>query len=818
MVGAHPIAALRQQVWRQGYRPMAVYSWDFQEPAPAPGKKSGPSRAGKAPYGLQWQLGARLDPPEVINLGTVVAWAENTGVLCDGLRAIDLDIDDAALVEQAVRLAFDMLSVTIVRTRDNSPRCLLVYRAAEGEPAKLTLVGADGKIEVLGRGQQFVAYGRHPSGADLEWRSGGPAELALADIPAVTEEQINRFLNACAPVIGAVPIELKKPKANGHDHTAPATAALIDIAAALALVPNHGALDWETWNNVGLAIYAATGGVQAGWELWRDWSAKHPDNDPDATLARWEHYAKSPPDRTGAGKLFAMAAAASPGWRQPSMLRARERPPQAPPRPVVEEEPGGGGPPEPPDGPDDEWLEEPPGRPEGPEPVDLGDGLITEQYAMRVFVAGNREDLRFNHSSSLWLTWAEHFWRPDERKLAFSWALNLCRDLAATITGRGAAANKRTVERVRFAGSVETGARAMPPFATAQGDWDANPWLLGTPGGIVDLKTGELRAGDRGDMVTKVTTVAPGLIPDCPTWLGFLDYAMNGDDQLVRFIQRYFGYSLTGVTNEEVFLFMFGPGGAGKGTMVETIANIMGDYASTVPMEVFTGKSWSPTEYYRANMAGLRAVMANEPERNAYFSEAFIKEITGGDSISGRHPMGRPFRFKPTHKLVMEGNHMPRLKGRSTGMERRLRILPVTRKPVTPDLQLKQKLLAEAPGILRWLIEGCLMWQRRGLAAPDAVMLASAKYFETQDVFARWIEDRCILDRYAEHSPTELRNSFNSWAKANGEDEMNGNAFSEALDQFESDPPIQRGKQKSKRWVKGIRIMPTDTTQNWNGP
>jgi putative DNA primase/helicase len=199
----------------------------------------------------------------------------------------------------------------------------LVYRAAEGEPAKLTLVGADGKIEVLGKGQQFVAYGKHPSGAELEWQSGGPTELALADIPAVTEDQINRFLNACAPVIKAQPVEVKKPKANGHDHTAPATAALIDIAAALALVPNGDMPDWESWNNVGLAIYAATAGSEAGWELWRDWSAKNPADDPDATLARWEHYAKSPPDRTGAGKLFAMAAAASPGWRQPSTLRAR---------------------------------------------------------------------------------------------------------------------------------------------------------------------------------------------------------------------------------------------------------------------------------------------------------------------------------------------------------------------------------------------------------------------------------------------------------------------------------------------------------------
>ena len=111
----------------------------------------------------------------------------------------------------------------------------------------------------------------------------------------------------------------RERKGNGHDPEGPPTAELRDIAAALALIPNAGAPDWESWNNTGLAIYAATEGAEAGWELWRDWRAKNPADDPDATLARWEHYATSPPDRTGAGKLFAMAGAASPGWRRPEL-------------------------------------------------------------------------------------------------------------------------------------------------------------------------------------------------------------------------------------------------------------------------------------------------------------------------------------------------------------------------------------------------------------------------------------------------------------------------------------------------------------------
>ena len=219
---------------------------------------------------------------------------------------------------RSARLAVDMLGATITRTRANSPRCLLVYRASEGEPVKLAITGAGHgkdhacKVEILGRGQQFVAFGGHPSGAELQWLDGGPADRALADLPAVTEAQIAAFLATCVPIIGAEPVKPKAAsKPNGQDHE-PATAELRDIAVALALIPNSGPPDWESWNSVGMAIYASTEGSEAGWILWRDWSARNPADDPDATLARWEHYAKSPPTQTGAGKLFALAGAASP--------------------------------------------------------------------------------------------------------------------------------------------------------------------------------------------------------------------------------------------------------------------------------------------------------------------------------------------------------------------------------------------------------------------------------------------------------------------------------------------------------------------------
>jgi P4 family phage/plasmid primase-like protien len=461
-----------------------------------------------------------------------------------------------------------------------------------------------------------------------------------------------------------------------------------------------------------------------------------------------------------------------------------------------------------PDDPPPEWDQQHPLADQDDVGIPAGE-LITEQVAMEAFVASFHKDLRYNHSSKSWLIWVGHFWKPDNRKLAFSWALKLCRQLALRITGKSRAKARLVVEKVRFSAAVEQAASAMPPISTAQEDWDANPWLLGTPCGVVDLRTGILRAGEKSDMITKVTAVTPAESPDCPSWDVFLDFAMHADVQRVRFLQRYFGYCLTGLTIEEIFLFLFGVAGAGKGTLIETITHIMGDYAGTAPMEVFTGLSWSPTEYYRADMVGKRLIVASEPERGAYWAEAFIKESTGGDTLSGRHPAGRPFRFKPTHKMALQGNHMPRLRGRSTGMERRLRIAPFDRKADPPDTNLKAKLRAEAPGILRWLIDGCLAWQKIGLQPPDAIKEANSKYFEAQDAFARWVDECCILDSIAEEPPGKLRKSFNNWAKVNGEDEiLSGQAFAEAIDQFETTPPLIRDRTKHGRFVRGIRLKP----------
>ena len=283
----------------------------------------------KMPLVREWQARARRDPPADA-ADPPRSDHLNTGLLADGLRIIDLDVEDAETIGRLRALAVALLGETLIRTRANSPRCALIYRAAEGEPEKRSVVGALGKVEVLGRGQQLHAFGRHPSGADLQWHPEAPGDAARDNLPAVTETQIDAFLAAAGPLIGAKPVSTDKPAGAPHKQHADSGADPLDVAAALATIPNGEPADWEHWNRVGMATWAATGGSGPGFAAWCAWSERHPEHDAVACRERWEHYVTSPPTKSGADKLFRMAAEARPEWRKPSEGAGRAHPPEPP--------------------------------------------------------------------------------------------------------------------------------------------------------------------------------------------------------------------------------------------------------------------------------------------------------------------------------------------------------------------------------------------------------------------------------------------------------------------------------------------------------
>lgn len=296
------VAEVRQQLWQAGYHVLAVLSHDHRD------RKV----AGKAPIGRSWPTLARRDPPDVLRYPPV-PHALNTGALSDGLRPFDFDIDDRSLAERCRELVISRLGIAPLRFRTNSGRCLLVYRAAEGEPRKLSISGTFGKIEVLGKGQQFVAAGTHVSGAELQWQ---PPLWAVPrdDLTAVSEGQVLAVLAELAPLIGAeAPAggRLFNGPARSEGTGAAPEASIERITALLAEIPNDGPADWEFWNRTGLAIWRATGGSPEGLAAWTEWSERNPHCGShyrtDSCSDRWRHYATSPPDKVGVQTLEGMA-------------------------------------------------------------------------------------------------------------------------------------------------------------------------------------------------------------------------------------------------------------------------------------------------------------------------------------------------------------------------------------------------------------------------------------------------------------------------------------------------------------------------------
>ncbi len=430
-----------------------------------------------------------------------------------------------------------------------------------------------------------------------------------------------------------------------------------------------------------------------------------------------------------------------------------------------------------------------------PEQVDLSEDGIALAFAERY-----ANIARYCHSTGSWFVWTGTHWRRDESLLAFSWARDLCREANS--------AGLATLKKTATAAAVERAARADRRLAVTAEIWDRDPMLLGTPGGVVDLRTGDLRAARSEDYITKETAVAPGASAEPEIWLRFLEEATRGDHTLIRFLQQIAGYSLTGDVREHALIFVYGSGGNGKGLFTRVLKGIMGDYATVAPMETFTEARGErhPTEL--AMLRGARLVVSEETEAGRCWNSARVKTLTGGDAVTARYMRQDFFTFEPTWKLLLVGNHQPLLRHVDDALIRRFNVVPFTFKPAAPDLQLEERLRAEWPNILRWMIEGCLDWQRNGLIRPEAVKRATSVYLESQDLVGSWLEESC--EQEPRHSETikRLFESFAALAEGNGS--LPGKAATL------SDELARRGFQRIKdsagirgRGFIGLRVIPT---------
>jgi putative DNA primase/helicase len=377
---------------------------------------------------------------------------------------------------------------------------------------------------------------------------------------------------------------------------------------------------------------------------------------------------------------------------------------------------------------------------------------------------------------SHWHRWDNCRWVPDTTLKVFDLARNVCLQAASRVPANLG----RTVLSAATVAAIERLARSDQRHVRDADAFDADPWIINTPDGIVDLRTGQTRRHSRSDLFTKVTTVAPG--GDCPTWLKFLREVTQGDEALVSYLQRFIGYTLTGINREHSFVFLWGPGGNGKSVLLGTIAAILGDYATTAMMDTFTVSRNDQHPTHLASLRGARMVVVTETEQGKPWAESRIKALTGGDKISARVMRGDPFEFSPVFKLWIAGNHRPDLRNPDKAMARRLNLIPMCYVPPTPDSTLTEALMAEASGILAWAIQGCLDWQRDGLQPPETIMTATAEYFNEQDMVAQWATERCRIPQMAMLPSAAAFADWQEWARLRGEDPGTSKTFSANLE------------------------------------
>lgn len=409
--------------------------------------------------------------------------------------------------------------------------------------------------------------------------------------------------------------------------------------------------------------------------------------------------------------------------------------------------------------------------------TDISDLELTEHGIALEFTSLFKDQLRYCHHTGGWFVWCGTHWRRNETKLAFSWARRLVAKLNRTAEFK----TKVATGKAAFSAAVERYAQADEAFAVTSEVWDRDLFLLGTPGGTVDLRTGLLTQARQGDYITKLTAVAPAASADCPLWIKFLNEAMGNDQAMIRYLQQWFGYCLTGDIREQSLTFCHGAGENGKGVCVNSVAGVMGAYARNAPMDTFTSSHGDrhPTEL--AMLRGARMVTASETEEGRAWAEARIKTLTGGDTVTARFMRQDFFEYLPQFKLTFMGNHKPVLKNVDHAARRRFKMAPFLNKPLVKDPQLPEKLKAEWPGILRWAIDGCLDWQANGLMVPQAIEGSTEQYFSEQDTLGQWMEDCCNVKPGLADMSVVLWRSWQAYCLERGDQPGGSKGFSQTL-------------------------------------
>jgi len=391
------------------------------------------------------------------------------------------------------------------------------------------------------------------------------------------------------------------------------------------------------------------------------------------------------------------------------------------------------------------------------------------------------KDIRYVAEFRTWIYWDGLRWRFDSlnnvKRMAKNSITSMVDSSRETLNTEQHLALARHAQRSENKSSIEGmlyATKLSEGLTISQSSLDQQMYLLGVSNGVVDLKSGCLKVNNRSDLITKQGFVEFRPEAECPLWLNFLHTIMGGDKEMMGYLQRIIGYSLTGNTSEQALFFLNGLGANGKSVLVKVIQKLLGDYASQMPIKVLTKRgNDAGVDDNLARLRGARFVATTETEEGVWLNESDIKLMTGQDILNAQFKYQDSFQYEPEFKIFMSGNHRPKIKGNDYGIWRRIRLIPFEVRIARDkqDKKLEDKLTTELSGILNWAIEGCLEWQELGLQTPKKVEDATKEYRSEMDIIKSWKADCCEpTPGVGVTTATKgLYSSFKHWADVNGE-------------------------------------------------
>lgn len=402
------------------------------------------------------------------------------------------------------------------------------------------------------------------------------------------------------------------------------------------------------------------------------------------------------------------------------------------------------------------------------------------------------DDLRYSHQLNKWYVFDNRRWRGDD----FGEVVRRVISTIRTIESEAQRVPDGDVRKalLGFVTRSEAAPRihAMVDLArhdvsvvVRPEDFDTDPMLFCVENGVVELAAGKFREHRREDMISRFAPVTYDASAQSPLWLAFINQVCEGDQELIAFLKRAIGYTLTGMTTERVLFLLVGGGANGKSVFVNIVSDLLGEYGRRARPETFMQHRPSSIPNDIAALAGARFLSAVETEEEGRLGEALLKELTGGDQVTARYMFHEFFTFEPKFKLWFVTNHKPEIRGTDDAIWDRIRLIPfrvrIPEHQRDPDL--RHKLREELPGILNWAIEGCLQWQAIGLRDATAIDEASADYRQEQDLLGQFLDERCRTGEEYTAASGLLHSEYNAWLVAHAYRAIASNTFADKMAQ-----------------------------------